>query len=432
MKRFKILVIPPFFPFPANDGGKICIFGFIDYLRKYHDFHLFVPIRTQDELDRLGLLKKMWNNVTIHVVEELPRPSQFSKAKQFLKKQPIIWLVDFIRSAKSRFRKKKKAIDPYQFYQNTKNTFPFFPFGVSYVNELTSILSANHFDIVQTELTPMLNLIHLFPRTAKRVFVHIESREDVLNDYGRFNSIDKPYADYITSSAAFCEYGYMSLYDAVFALNDHDKELIKLRCPGLKVFTSPFAILESQITRVDTNSYKAQRLIFIGGDNHFPNHDGLRWFLTDVIPQFKIDLPDLFVTGQWKKSTQNEFSKYYPKIHFTGFVDDLRPYLENSIAIVPIRIGGGGIRTKILFAMANNIPIVTTPLASIGIQGIDKTHFMVADSAADFANSISELLLHPAIAKRLIDNSEKLVNSEYSQKVVSDRRNEYYHQIMEM
>jgi glycosyltransferase involved in cell wall biosynthesis len=431
MRRFKILVITPFFPFPANDGGKICVFGFIDYLRKYHEFHLFTPIRTSDELIQLGRLKEVWTDVVIHTVDEIPSKNRSSKLKYFIKKLPIAQVLDLYREIKLRLKKKQNT-DPYKFYQSTKNTFPFAPFEAKYVNKLAALLSSTQFDIAQTELTPMLNLVHLFPRDVKKIFVHIESKEDVLNDYGRFNSIDKSFADYVTSNAAFCEYSYMSLYDAVFALNDHDNKMISARCPALKVFTSPFAVLESQVTRVDLDSYKPQRLIFIGGENHFPNYDGLRWFLTDVINYIKIDLPDLYVTGNWQKSTQNEFSKYYSKIHFTGFVENLAPYLENSISVVPIRIGGGGMRTKILFAMANNTPVVSTTLGSIGIEGKNQIHFSIADTEQDFANSISELISNPEAAKKMIQNSEELINSVYSQRVVSERRNGYYHQIMGM
>ena len=224
----------------------------------------------------------------------------------------------------------------------------------------------------------------------------------------------------------------MSLYDVVFALNENDRQTINVRCPNVKVFTSPFAVTDNQVNKIDIGSFRPLHLVFMGGENHFPNYDGLKWFLREVIPLLKMDLPNLYVTGNWKDETISEFSKYYHKIRFTGFVADLAPYLSNSISIVPIRIGGGGIRTKILFAMSNNVPVVSTTLGCVGIEGVDNVHFSIADSALEFAERISDLIKNPTRAKQIIQNAQELIDSVYSQKVVSEKRNSYYHQIMEI
>ncbi len=224
----------------------------------------------------------------------------------------------------------------------------------------------------------------------------------------------------------------MSLYNAVFALNENDRQTINVRCPNVKVFTSPFAVTDNQVHKIDIGSFRPLHLVFMGGENHFPNYDGLEWFLREVIPLLKMDLPNLYVTGNWKDETISEFSKYYHKIIFTGFVADLAPYLSNSISIVPIRIGGGGIRTKILFVMSNNVPVVSTTLGCVGIEGVDNVHFSIADSALEFAERISDLIKNPTRAKQIIQNAQELIDSVYSQKVVSEKRNSYYHQIMEI
>ena len=56
------------------------------------------------------------------------------------------------------------------------------------------------------------------------------------------------------------------------------------------------------------------------------------------------------------------------RIHVTGTVDDVRPYLwKSAVSIVPLRIGGGT-RLKIYEAMAAKIPVVST---SVGAEGLD-------------------------------------------------------------
>lgn len=342
MNRFRILIIAPFFPYPPTDGGKICIYSFIDYLRTYHEFHLLVPIRTYEELNQLEQLKSKWSDVTFHIVNETPPPKFTSKINKLLPVYGIKQSVDVLKRFKHNLKGKER--NQYDFYRNSSNIFPFNPYNVEFVNILEGIFSSFHFDIIQTELTPVLNLVHLIPSTSKKVFVQIESRESVLKDYGESNSIDKTYADYITTSAAFLEYNYMSLYDAVFTLNENDQRTISGKCPSTKVYVSPFGLLADQFgsSAIPT---RVQRLIFVGSENHFPNYDGLKWFLTDVVPHLK-DRVDLIVTGNWQLSTKKEFKDLYRSILFTGFADDLSHYFSNSISIVPIRLGGGGNEVK--------------------------------------------------------------------------------------
>jgi glycosyltransferase involved in cell wall biosynthesis len=169
----------------------------------------------------------------------------------------------------------------------------------------------------------------------------------------------------------------------------------------------------------------------MGGENHFPNYDGLKWFLTDVSPLFGAALPKLYVTGNWQDTTKNEFRKLYINIQFTGFVEDLLPYLTNSISIVPIRMGGGGMRTKVLYAMANNVPVVTTSVALAGIDGENNKHYLKADTTQDFANQISELMANRIKAIEIIRSAAIMVKSRYSQTVMGERRNGFYNQIFE-
>ena len=68
-----------------------------------------------------------------------------------------------------------------------------------------------------------------------------------------------------------------------------------------------------------------------------------------------------------------------------------------SVMIAPI-FSGGGMRIKILDAMANARPVVST---TIGAAGIDSDDILIADDADSFAAAVSQLLCDPSRARSI-------------------------------
>ncbi len=90
-----------------------------------------------------------------------------------------------------------------------------------------------------------------------------------------------------------------------------------------------------------------------------------------------------------------------PKVHVTGTVPDLRPYLQQAtISVAPITYGAG-IQNKILEAMACATPVITTPKAAAGLQVIPDENILVAQDATSFANAILNLLANPTFQQQI-------------------------------
>jgi glycosyltransferase involved in cell wall biosynthesis len=70
-------------------------------------------------------------------------------------------------------------------------------------------------------------------------------------------------------------------------------------------------------------------------------------------------------------------------------------------------------RVKILNALAQGLPIIST---SLGCEGIGVTHgqdVMIADSPHDFAEAVLQVLDKPAFAEQLGRNGRCLAEREY-------------------
>lgn len=92
----------------------------------------------------------------------------------------------------------------------------------------------------------------------------------------------------------------------------------------------------------------------------------------------------------------------------TGYVPDVRLYLNMSkIFVVPLRLGGG-FRGKTLEALSSGIPVVSTSLGVMGTGGVDGVHFFIADDPIEFAEKTIKILSDEGLAEKLSVNGRKL------------------------
>jgi hypothetical protein len=80
--------------------------------------------------------------------------------------------------------------------------------------------------------------------------------------------------------------------------------------------------------------------------------------------------------------------------------------------VVPLR-AGGGMRVKILNAMAQTLPIVTTTLGCEGIAVESGKHVLIADQPEAFARATLTLLGDRARSDELGRNGRALIDSTY-------------------
>jgi polysaccharide biosynthesis protein PslH len=157
-------------------------------------------------------------------------------------------------------------------------------------------------------------------------------------------------------------------------------------------------------------------LVFIGSMDWRPNIDGIRWFAAEVLPLIRRRRPDcsLAVVGRRPTAEIRQLVERDPRIHVTGTVDDVRPYLwESAVSIVPLRVGGGT-RLKIYEAMAARIPVVSTTIGAEGLDVRDGENIAIADSAASFAERCLDLLDNADARRTQCQAAWEMVSACYS------------------
>jgi polysaccharide biosynthesis protein PslH len=156
--------------------------------------------------------------------------------------------------------------------------------------------------------------------------------------------------------------------------------------------------------------------LFVGTLAYYPNEDAVRYLGTEVLPRMGRSAKNkilLTVAGGGATRALQEFAKRHD-VNIVGQVRDVRPWYEQSAAVVaPIR-AGGGTRIKILEAFAFRRPVVSTSLGVEGIDVRDGEHVLLADDADSFAEQCLTLWDDPALAARLVDHSYALVMQSYT------------------
>lgn len=167
-----------------------------------------------------------------------------------------------------------------------------------------------------------------------------------------------------------------------------------------------------------------QDIIFVGGFAHFPNSDGVRWFLEKVWSQVLNACPAarFHIVGKNVPEEIETFRNENVFIH-GGVSDDrlMELYAASSAAVIPLRFGAG-VKGKVIEAMYQGTPIIST---SCGLEGISGIEGILAghDTPEDFAQEVIKLLS--------LDAAEWLSFSEKQQSITKDRYSvEYGQQVM--
>ncbi|MCE5324480.1 glycosyltransferase [bacterium] len=143
-------------------------------------------------------------------------------------------------------------------------------------------------------------------------------------------------------------------------------------------------------------SRSSKRIIFSGKMGYSPNAQAAAWFAKECFPIVRSKHSDAeFIIAGSGPSTDIMSLSAMPGITVTGYVPDIRPYLDSAqVAVAPMQVAVG-IQNKVLEAMAMELPVVATPIA-LRAFGDDCPGTICAQSADQTAKEVI----------RLLDNSE--------------------------
>lgn len=277
------------------------------------------------------------------------------------------------------------------------------------------LASSGDFDVVVCDFLEMAWCADLLGDVPKVLFEHnVESMIWRRHYQVARNPVKKLYLWYEKRRVANFERRACSRFDLVLTVSDQDGETLKRDFGVSRYLSVP--------TGVDVEYFQPQdrevemHLVLSGSMDWMPNIDAFWWFYRDILPKIRAELPAVTLTVVGRRPTEEIVaeSSRCEGLEVTGTVPDVRPYMAaGALFLVPLRVGGGT-RIKIYEALAMRKCVVST---SVGAEGLPLTadeHLIIADSEAEFAKKVTELLRDDSKRDRIAGAGYRLVKEKYS------------------
>jgi len=205
--------------------------------------------------------------------------------------------------------------------------------------------------------------------------------------------------------------------DAVVCVSDNDRQ--KLGEDGVHpdhLYTVPHGVDLAQfdaLSAVDARKKFAipdahPLLVYHGTYSYPPNREALRIFAEILLPGLeKRGLEcHLLAVGRNPPATSP-----HPRIHLTGSVDQVGPWLKAADqAVVPL-VDGGGTRMKIIDCFAASLPVISTSKGIEGIPVVPGKQALVLDDWDAVMTAVIDLWEYPEKAAKLAAEGRKLADS---------------------
>lgn len=193
------------------------------------------------------------------------------------------------------------------------------------------------------------------------------------------------------------------------------------RCPNAVVI--PNGAEPPSVLRSDRRSLRGSvpSVLFVGALDYEPNTEAVQWFLREVWPTVRSGRPDAVVRIVGRGGAALGRSTDGPGVELVGQVPDLQAELDRAdVAVIPIRVGAGT-RLKVVEALANRLPMVSTTVGCEGIDVVDGASALIADEAAGFAGSVLRLMADGGLRQRVAATGADLFERSYTWSAIRSR-----------
>lgn len=159
-----------------------------------------------------------------------------------------------------------------------------------------------------------------------------------------------------------------------------------------------------------------KHFISIGNFLHEPNYNAVLYLKETIWPLIRKQLPkaELHIYGAYVSQKVNQLHNEKEGFLIKGFADDVNEVMQNAkVCLAPIRFGAG-LKGKLVDAMQNGTPCVTTTVGAEGMfSGFDVNGF-IEDMPQEFANKTVQLYQDESLWTVKQQNGFQIVNQRFN------------------
>lgn len=395
-----ILVIGSRVPFPLRDGGAIATFNMLKGLSELGHQITYFSINTKK-----------------HFVDEKTIKNQFN----FLKE-----IITFEINTDFNFLKALKSVILNESY-NLKRFF-----DVQMQKQLIELIKNNQFDCIHFEGLYVAEYVTEIKKHCKVPLIlrqhNVEFRIWETLSSESSSLIKKTVYQYLASRIKSFELNILKAFDAVVCIATSDEQILKSLGIKTKINTISAGI---EMPKTNPNTViNYQNVFHIGSMEWMPNQQAMYWFLDHIWPLVVEKQTDaqFFMAG---KNMPEHFKSYENKnVKVIGEVSDFNEFIkQQSVLVVPL-LSASGIRIKTIEGMLNGKAIVSTSIGAKGLDIKNRVQALIADTNADFANAIIELLENKNTRNSIANSGLEYAKSHFENENVCQKWSDFYKKLI--
>mgnify|MGYP001247317664 CR=1 FL=1 len=211
----------------------------------------------------------------------------------------------------------------------------------------------------------------------------------------------RPWLRLLASRLRAYEVGTMDSVDAILPVTEEDARTYRRLGARAPLHVTPVGMDPREWPDLSGRG-EPDSLVFLGSLDWRPNLEAVRWFVGEVWPRVKAENPRARFRVAGSNPPRALAGEALPDgVELLGRVADARAFFASGSAMVVPLLSGGGVRVKILEAMALGVPVVSTRLGATGIAAEDGREILLADDPASLASACNRLLRDREAAVRL-------------------------------
>jgi glycosyltransferase involved in cell wall biosynthesis len=185
--------------------------------------------------------------------------------------------------------------------------------------------------------------------------------------------------------------------DLTLIISNHEMELLtdSFEIDPALLHYCPFMIEPpTRPARNESPAFEERRDFFsVGNFRHAPNWDAVQWLKNEVWPLVRKQLPQACLRIAGSYATREQMALHQPEQGFfmEGRIEDVDAHFRKTrVCLAPLRFGAG-LKGKLIDAMRNGTPNITTAIGAEGMTGGLPWAGAIEESAASLAQAAVRL-----------------------------------------
>jgi glycosyltransferase involved in cell wall biosynthesis len=208
------------------------------------------------------------------------------------------------------------------------------------------------------------------------------------------------------------ELGLVRSTDMTATVTESEAEVLREAVPHVRTVILP-TVHAARRTPVPGPEGR-EGLLFIGGYSHEPNVDCVRHLVSQVLPLIRGRVGDIGLDALGSDPPEALLALRSEDVRIPGHIADVDPWFDQArVFVAPLRYGAG-MKGKIGHAMALGLPVVTSTVGAEGMDLVDGTDCLVADTPPAVAEAVVRLITDDGLWRSLSEAGVRTVGERWS------------------